>query len=392
MKPELLHILMTCLLRRSSLFLLLAAVVAPFTNGTAVLGLPPQSQLIPSRPTVPASEETRLSLSPLPLSPGDQLRIMIPGVGGEMFSGDYEVNLNGELEIPLLLPLPVAGLVPQQVQSLLAAELLQRQYFRPDLLQVSVQVLEYAPIQITVAGATFKPGRILLSQATEGVVQQDGQTAQVPGDYPLERYLTSALLSAGGVKPTADLSKIQVVRNGQAIAVDLTGIFAGEPIEDVPLIAGDQVLVPDIGYFQANLVRPSQITPAEVPLYISNLTRPGGASLEGADSINTTTFEYGTRLGQILVASECVGGTRTTNANRRAVLIQTNSSTGEATASEYAVERVVRQSNTEENINPFLMPYDAIACYDSDVIGIEGILGILGSFFAPINFVNQILE
>ncbi|MFZ4558326.1 MAG: hypothetical protein ACOYN8_18335, partial [Pseudanabaena sp.] len=44
-------------------------------------------------------------LEALPLSPGDRIRLLIPE--GELFSGVYEVNLDGNIQIPYLDPLTV---------------------------------------------------------------------------------------------------------------------------------------------------------------------------------------------------------------------------------------------------------------------------------------------
>ena len=51
----------------------------------------------------------------LPLSPGDRIKITIPE--GEEFSGIFEVNIDGKLEIPYLPPLQAAGLEPEQIRG-----------------------------------------------------------------------------------------------------------------------------------------------------------------------------------------------------------------------------------------------------------------------------------
>ena len=44
----------------------------------------------------------------IPLSQGDRLRISIPE--GDLFSGVFEVNLDGKIQVPYLDPISVKGL------------------------------------------------------------------------------------------------------------------------------------------------------------------------------------------------------------------------------------------------------------------------------------------
>lgn len=329
----------------------------------------------------------------LPLSPGDLIKITIPGIGGDLFSGDYEVNLYGYLEIPFIDPLYVVGLDAQQVKNQLTTILLEKQFFKPELFKISVQVLQFSPIQVTVTGEVFTPGRITINEKTETTTIY-GDPA-IPGDNPLQRSLTTALKNVGGVKPTADLEKIQVIRNGQPYkTVNLSGLFQGKQIEDIPLIAGDYIIVPSTNHIQNQLVRPSPITPDKVSLYISNLTDPGsGASVSVSADTQNTSFEYGTRFSQALISAQCVGG-NFRNENRQVLLIRTNSETGESQASQYSIEQIFKQPYSSEvnpnEINPFLMPNDSIVCYDSELVNTETLFNLIGTFLNPLNIINGI--
>ena len=342
---------------------------------------------------VNAAPVANITRQRIPLSPGDRLSLLIPGIGGEEFTGQYEVNFNGELNIPFLDPVPVLGLVASEVEARVRDRLLAQQIFLPGQVRVSVQVLDYAPVQVAVTGEVFEPGRLLLSQETAVLADVEGDVIELPGEYPIERYLTSALKAIGGVKPTADVSKVQVLRGTESVIVDLSGVFSGTSVVDFPLIAGDQIIIPDAGEFQIGLVKPSQITPDSIDLYVSNVTEPGGGSvLSGAGDINVASFEYGTNLAQALVSARCVGGTRSTNANRRALLIQTDDATGALTTSEYEVNNLISDSTQSMEGNPFLMPDDAIACYDSRNQNVRGILGTVTDFLNPINLLINLFD
>lgn len=383
----------------SGLLLLAPAIAADLpdlSTDQQVLPVPAQNvgsptaipaQVTPGRVSAVGGVGNRL---PLPLSPGDRVRVSIPGIGGEEFSGTFEVNLSGELEMPYIPPMRAAGFTPARLEQQLSSALLAEQLFRPELLRVSVQVLDYSPVQVSVSGEVFNPGRLLVAQDTP-VPTANGEAVEFPGDYPLERYLTSTLLAAGGVQPTADISQVQILRGTQSMVVDLSGILTGDFVEDMPLIAGDQIIVPNKGVFQEALVRPTQITPDTVELYVSNITQPGGGgNLEGDGNINAVSFEYGTNLLQALVAARCVGGTPSTNADRRALLIQTDSVTGELETAEYSVEELISQVSEFPDDAPLLLPNDAIACYDSGIVNARGIFDTIGDFLSPLNLLRSI--
>ena len=334
-----------------------------------------------------------ISRQDLPLSPGDRIRIQIPGVGGEEFSGDHEVSFNGTIDIPFLGSMVVAGLSPTLVQEKISSVLLEERFFQPDKLKMGVQVLGYSPVQITVLGAVFQPGRLLLSRDNSAFAETNALSTEIPGDYPLERYLTSALKSTGGIKPNADISKIQILRGGVLTEVDLSGVFSGERVADYPLVAGDEIIVPSSGVFQDAFVKPSQITPDSIDLYVSNLTEPNqGGALQGNRDINVASFKYGSNLLQVLVASGCVGGTRSTNAGRQAALIHTDVLTQTVNVSEYRVQALVNDKARSIEENPLLMPNDAIACYDSRNTNLRSIFDTVTDFLNPLNILQNILN
>jgi len=50
---------------------------------------------------------------------------------------------------------------------------------------------------------------------------------------------------------------------------------------------------------------------------------------------------------------------------------------------ERSVEQLIRQGH-EEGMNPYLMPNDAIACYDSDVTNFRDIARTIGDIISPL--------
>ncbi|CAN1211941.1 Polysaccharide export protein [Tumidithrix helvetica PCC 7403] len=315
----------------------------------------------------------------LPLSAGDRISITIPF--GEPFTGSYEVNLDGTLKLPYLKPLSVSGLEPTEVEQKLYTILTTERYFQPNFLRVSVAVLDWAPVQVVVSGAVYEPSRVLINQPNKDE-QRTPKLTFISGDYAPKRYLTSAIQGSGGITPYADIKNIQVFRGDREITIDLSGIFTGEPVQDLPLIAGDRVIVPTLDKFQNELMRPTQITPPGVKVLLSNLTVPATSNASASVNKDSTGFPYGARFSQAVVAANCAGGTPSTNANRRAVLVHTDRLTGKTYTYDRSIEELLRDSTDNTN-NPFLQSDDGVACYDSSVSDVRDITRSILDFINP---------
>jgi polysaccharide export outer membrane protein len=321
----------------------------------------------------------------LPLSPGDRIRIAIPE--GELFNGTYEVNLDGTIQVPYLDPIPVKGLELVDLERQLTTTLVKKGYFNPNFIKVNVAIVEWAAVQVFVSGATFQPGQVLINARSP----QDRALAQnrSTGDYPIDRFLTAALRNAGGVMPDADVKSVRLIRGKEEKTIDLSGVFSGVRVEDLPLIAGDLIVVPKLAAVNKDQVRPSQITPPGIRVIISNLTVPATSNAGSSISREAATFVYGSRFSQAVVAGNCAGGTVASNAGRYALLVRTDRATGETKTWDRPIEDLLRKPN-DDSINPFLMPDDGIACYDSSVSEARDIARTIGDFLNPINLLRNI--
>lgn len=346
-----------------------------------------QAQLDNEAGRAPVADLVRPARTALPLSPGDRLRVLV--TDGEPFSGMFEIDLDGNLHLPFLNPLPAAGRTAARVEQDLARALVEEQIFRPDFVQVSVKILQWAPVRVLVSGAVFAPGRILTNDRL--VETRAYQITQQSGDYPTDRFLTSALRRAGGVRPDADITRVQLIRNGEHLTYDLSGVLSGAPFTDVPLVAGDRVVVPSAGYLQDALMRPSQVTPPGFDVFISNLTVPANSNAESAISKIARSMPYGTRLLRGLIAANCIGGIQSTNASRRAVLVTTDRRSGEILTRERAIDELIRNAN-HPGINPYLMPNDGIACYDSGATNAGDIAKLISVMLSPALILENLLD
>ena len=326
---------------------------------------------------LPASAAIRhspLRDSQMRYSPGDRLNITVPGL--EDFSGDFVINADSRIILPFAGEIQAKGTTNAELSKRVENAFVKAGIFKQDGLRLTVRPVQYAPINITVSGAVFQPGRTTINN-----IKDSDKTEKVLtkfGDAPLDRFVPSALKAAGGVRPDADISRIALTRNGHTYTLDWRGAFTGQPVDDAPLIEGDHIDVPLGACFQSGLVRVSQITPPGVRLFMSNLIVPALSNANAAVGQFSTGVPYGTRMLTALVSANCVGGSLASNAARHAVLISRNPKTLQTEVTQRAIEELI-QSADRDAINPHLMPDDALACYDSTVTDIKEAAGALGS-------------
>ena len=235
-------------------------------------------------------------------------------------------------------------------------------------------------------GAVFQPGLHTVNeprgQKEEGELVRSGGKTRRYGDFTIRRTLTAALRIAAGVRPDANVSNIMVVRRGRAYRFDLRGAITGNFISDPALEDGDEIIVPTKNCFQAELVRPSSITPRGIRIYVSKIHF-------AADSRYDEKIPYGLRLLQAAVVASCIGGPKATRGHREIVLVSKNPLTGATEVVQRSVERLLREKHRDA-INPFLMPDDGVACYDSPVREAADIASVIQTLLAPVKTYNDI--
>ncbi|WP_200254162.1 polysaccharide biosynthesis/export family protein [Thiococcus pfennigii] len=142
-------------------------------------------------------------------------------------SSKYRVNESGLIVMPLIGPVKVGSLTPQEAQGVIA-EALGRDYLQNP--QVTVFVEEYASSNITVAGAVERPGVYPLTARTS---------------------LLQAIALSEGANDIANENQVILFREQEdgstrAYVVSLKEIEKGE-VRDPQLVAGDRVVVPESG-------------------------------------------------------------------------------------------------------------------------------------------------
>lgn len=292
----------------------------------------------------------------------------------ETFNGSYVVSRDGTLKLPFLQPIRAQGRSTDHIEDDIAAQLIADAFFevRP---RISVRVADFASVTVGVSGAVFDPFAVEIGGVQGDRVDSLRQSAL--GSSTEARNLSAALRSAGGIRPDADISAIEIRRDGGLYTIDLRGVFEGQKAVDIMLLTGDEVTVPSRGCFQEDLMRPSPISPPGVSLFLSNLTQPAVGNAVSAVGREVREVPYGTRYLQAVVDTNCVGGARASSANRSSVLFSRNPVTEVSVVVERDIEDLLRRADRDD-YDPFLLPGDAIACYDSTLTNVAEVGRILG--------------
>ncbi len=146
-----------------------------------------------------------------PLGPNDRVRVKV--YGEPEITGEYEVDINGQISVPLAGHIEAEGLTTKQLERAIASALAKGIVRDP---RVNVEVALYRPYYIL------------------GEVKKSGE-------YPYRLGLTvlDAIASAGGFTYRANESKVYLRRAGanseEAISLD----------SPVPVFPGDNIRIPE---------------------------------------------------------------------------------------------------------------------------------------------------
>ena len=321
----------------------------------------PSDLLNAARCVSPVSDEPLPLMSGMDdvLSSGDLLSIHIEQ--DELLNGPYVVSYDGYLHMPFLPPVSVLGKSSWGVETYLAAVLLAEGFYSTPP-RVSVRLTDLAEAQVFVSGAVFEPGAFVIGGHTAETRDLARQSAS--GAAGFGRHLSRALANAGGIRPDADLAHILILRQGETMVVDLRPSITGQAFQNMLLVTGDEITVPSLGCFQADLMVPSAITPPGVKVFMSNLTKPATSNAQSNIGKEARELRYGTRFLQAVVGMNCAGGALRGNANRTVALYSRNPITGESILVEWLFEDLLRRVDRDE-YDPYLLPGDSLFCYDA---------------------------
>jgi polysaccharide biosynthesis/export protein len=211
------------------------------------------------------------------VGPEDLLEIVV--YGQKELQRFVRVNGSGDITMPLIGIVQVAGMTPQQVESRLQ-ELYGSNYLRNP--QVSVFVKEYRHQQVAVTGAVKKPGgyemigpRTLLEMLAlaGGLDEKAGDYVHIIRSQPTGR-------EGGKLTPKTDAPQ-SFALNSETIVFDLRRLSQGGKL-NVPIRAGDVINVPLAGqaYVLGSVNHPGSI-PVKGNLTVSQAIAVAGSPVAG---------------------------------------------------------------------------------------------------------------
>ena len=180
----------------------------------------------------------------IPIGPGDLIEVTV--FGQTDLSGRLRVNEKGDVLVPLIGPVHVAGATADEAAVDLNQRYIHAEILNPGQQHVTVFISEYATQGILVNGDVKSPGL-----------------------YPAlgVRMLNDVLTAAGGLMPTAGSKIIITHRNDpqSARTVEYSPDIFPPVIPQVQILPGDTLMVPRAGI-----------------VYVAgNVTRSGGYVLDG---------------------------------------------------------------------------------------------------------------
>ena len=295
------------------------------------------------------------------LNRGDMLRIRFFDMSE--YDGLYQINTDGSIELPFAPSLKAAGLTRASLRQLLEGELVRLKWFYSDNVKVDVALVRLAPIHVSVFGAVFNAGRVSINN--QPIDKPDSAIQQLGGVHTGGRDLIAGLTAAGGIRPDADLSHVYLKRGDQITRIELGNLINGIEFQATPsLIEGDEIFVKSTGFELSQLIKPSQITPPGMRVFMSNLTVPAFSNAQSAIGSDATRLPYGSSLLDSAISANCVGGTHHANASRSIILVTRNYGAKKQLVISRSINQLLANSS-DSSINPFVMPNDAVACYDS---------------------------
>ena len=169
----------------------------------------------------------RICLGQATLRAGDTVDIRLSGVPTEeiaAFSSQQTIDEGGMLNIPYIGKIKIAGMDTAQVQQMIETKLVEGKiYTNPT---ITVTPLTSSRL-VNVTGEVKSAGRL---------------------QYTSDLTVMSSIAGAGGFSDFADKKHVKLVRNGKTQVFDTTK-FSDKPELDVRVMPGDQIYVPQAGFF-----------------------------------------------------------------------------------------------------------------------------------------------
>lgn len=383
--------------------------------------LPVAAQPRPPRNPLPAPNQNRPAVPPPPppgslpsgnfgsfgaeaaytLGAGDRVSLDIVGV--PEFSREYQVLVDGTLNLPIIRSVSIQGLTLQQ-----AAEVITRRY-EPfiNVPVVTLTLILARPLNIGVAGEVTRPGSYKINPVREGT----GGGVKFP-------TLMEMLQLARGVTSAGDMRNVQIRRpqrggTEQVVTVNLQDFLdTGNLRQDVTIRDGDTIFVPTASALNTQEVRErasanfsADITKPIGVVIVGEVNRPGPYTVFASDvrSTNQQTElsfvsidqQQGAVVGlpTITRALKIAGGI-TTEADIRRVQIRRRVRGGEEQTIVVNLWDLLQKGDASQDI--LLQEGDSVIIPTAPTVDLAEVSQVATSSFSPnaisINIVGEVIR
>ncbi len=251
----------------------------------------PLPALPPEEPALPSVDNRTLRANTVPidyasssylLGPGDRIEVSVYGF--PEYTGPMSVFPDGSIILPIVGKVSAAGRTTDQLTQELT-RVLNTILVDP---AVSVTLNALRPVVINVAGEVYRPGPIQLQETTD-ITQEAAYSPP---------YVSEALVQAGGIRRTADLREVVVIRelpNGDTVRTEVNlwdALWSATVPEEMLLRDGDLVFVPRLAegeeLVDSRLLATSSLAPDTVRVrVVGEVTRPGEVAVPPNSSLSS---------------------------------------------------------------------------------------------------------
>lgn len=260
-------------------------------------GSPTVSPTVAPQPVIPQTIAPPPVVSPgyassaYILGPGDTVDVSVYGY--EEYTGPVSVLPDGTITLPLVGRVAASGLTTDQLAQSLTVELdkiLTTPY-------VSVTLNDLRPVVINVSGEVYRPGPVQVQRGSQIATNAQDVSQLARSDAQGPPSVSEALMQAGGVRQTADIREVVVMRalpNGETVRtkVNLWDALWSETLpENMLLRDGDLVFVPTLAAGESldtRLLARSSLSPSTVRVrVVGEVTDPGEVPVPPNSSLSS---------------------------------------------------------------------------------------------------------
>jgi polysaccharide biosynthesis/export protein len=263
------------------------AVMPPIVLAQAT-PLPPLTGSAPLPPAQVGAPVGRTPVLAIPapagyrLGAGDQIDVNV--FDNAEVSGVRVVAPDGSITLPLVGKVPAAGRTTEGLAQDLRRRLIT--WFKNPI--VAVNIGQFRPMRISVAGEVRRPGPIQM----RNVAHDNSRTSETSISNPTLPTLSAALIAAGGVTRDGDISQVVLQRGEQRKAINLwQGIASENAPQDELLQDGDAIYVPKSlagSPIDARMIARSTLAPATVRVrVVGEVKKPGEVDVTPNSSISS---------------------------------------------------------------------------------------------------------